>query len=174
MPDTYSTKKITDLTEKSDSDDTDLYVLGNQGTATMRKITFANIATKIRDKLTSLTFSSLNTSTKTLPGAINELNGRVAVSPFLTESTLIPNSTDLDTLTRGAYHSNSASKTQSLSHLPSGMTNMGFRMFVMDHGYSSENYALQIILCNASIYVRQKQANGTYASWRRVNDTILS
>lgn len=78
MADTYSVKKITDLTTKTTTDDTDLYVLGNQGTATMRKITFANLAAKIRDKLTSLTFSALNTSNKTLPGAINELNSNMS------------------------------------------------------------------------------------------------
>lgn len=37
-------------------------------------VSFANLATYIRDKLNSLTFSSLNTSSKTLPGAVNELN----------------------------------------------------------------------------------------------------
>ena len=74
MAETYNVMKITELAEKQSSDDTDLFSIGNQGTATMRKITFATIAAAIRDKLTSLTYSSLNTSNKTLPGAINELN----------------------------------------------------------------------------------------------------
>lgn len=74
MADSYNVKKITELAAKSASDDTDLYVVGNQGTATMRKISFATIAAAVRDKLTSLTFPSLNTSNKTLPGAVNELN----------------------------------------------------------------------------------------------------
>lgn len=79
MPDQYSAKKITELTTKTVSDDTDLYVLGNEGTATMRKITFATIAAAVRDKLTTLTFSSLNTTNKTLPGAVNELNSNKTV-----------------------------------------------------------------------------------------------
>lgn len=40
-------------------------------------VSFANLATYIRDKLNSLTFSTLNTSNKTLPGAINELNNKL-------------------------------------------------------------------------------------------------
>lgn len=76
MADSYNVKKITELAAKSASDDTDLYVVGNQGTATMRKISFATIAAAVRDKLTSLTFPSLNTSNKTLPGAVNELNSK--------------------------------------------------------------------------------------------------
>ena len=78
MADSYNVKKITELAAKSASDDTDLYVVGNQGTATMRKISFATIAAAVRDKLTSLTFPSLNTSNKTLPGAVNELNSKLS------------------------------------------------------------------------------------------------
>ena len=70
----YSVKKITDLTTNPSTNDSDLYVLGNQGTATMRKITFSTIASAILNKLTSFTFNSLTTSSKNLPGAVNELN----------------------------------------------------------------------------------------------------
>lgn len=43
-------------------------------------VSFANLVTYIRDKLTSLTFSALNTSNKTLTGAINELNNNLSIS----------------------------------------------------------------------------------------------
>lgn len=50
-------------------------------------VSFANLATYIRDKLNSLTFSSLNTSSKTLPGAINELNtNKIMVNSVLSDS----------------------------------------------------------------------------------------
>lgn len=74
MSDNYSVKKITELTAKTSADDSDIYVLGNAGSATMRRITFANLASAIKEKLKTLTVSTLNTSNKTLPGAINELN----------------------------------------------------------------------------------------------------
>lgn len=47
-------------------------------------VSFANLATYIRDKLNSLTFSALNTSNKTLPGAINELNNKMPFSVTFT------------------------------------------------------------------------------------------
>lgn len=74
----YSVKKITDLTTNPSTNDSDLYVLGNQGTATMRKITFSTIASAILNKLTSFTFNSLTTSSKNLPGAVNELNTKTS------------------------------------------------------------------------------------------------
>ena len=77
MADTYTGKKITEITENTSGADTDLMVVGNRGTAVMRRFTLANLAAYIRDKLTSLTFSALNTSNKTLPGAINELNNKL-------------------------------------------------------------------------------------------------
>ena len=77
MSDNYSVKKITELTAKTSADDSDIYVLGNAGSATMRRITFANLASAIKEKLKTLTVSTLNTSNKTLPGAINELNSRI-------------------------------------------------------------------------------------------------
>ena len=85
----YSVKKITDLTTNPSTNDSDLYVLGNQGTATMRKITFSTIASAILNKLTSFTFNSLTTSSKNLPGAVNELNtnsGGSVVTRSLTAS----------------------------------------------------------------------------------------
>lgn len=42
-----ASKKITDLAAKTTPDNTDLFVVGNAGTATMRKLTFANLKAKI-------------------------------------------------------------------------------------------------------------------------------
>ena len=73
MVDKLDNTFITGLDESASGDDTDLLAVGYRGASTLRKFSFANLATYIRDKLTSLTFSSLNTSNKTLPGAINEV-----------------------------------------------------------------------------------------------------
>ena len=47
---------------------------GTQGT---RKISFNNLSGKTLDKLTSKEFSDLNTASKNIPGAVNELNARI-------------------------------------------------------------------------------------------------
>lgn len=78
MTDKLDDTFITGLDESASGDDTDLLAVGYRGTSTLRKFSLANLATYIRDKLTSLTFSVLNTSNKTLPGAINELDTSTA------------------------------------------------------------------------------------------------
>lgn len=54
MSDSYSVKKITELTEVTTSNDADLFVLGNEGTANMRKVTFANLANWVKVKIGAL------------------------------------------------------------------------------------------------------------------------
>lgn len=99
MADAYTGKKITEITENTSGDDTDLMVVGNRGTSVMRRFTFANLAAYIRDKLTSLTFSSLNTSSKTLPGAINEVNNKLVKRMTATATTSANGTINLTTLT---------------------------------------------------------------------------
>lgn len=77
MSDTYTSKKVTDLTENTSVSDTDLMLVGNAGTANLRRITFANVAAKIKEKIASWAYDTLNTTNKTLPGAINELNTNI-------------------------------------------------------------------------------------------------
>ena len=78
MADSYAGKVITALTEKTAAEDTDLFVVGDRGTATMKRFSFSALLSTIQEKLGTLTFPSLTTSTKTLPGAINELNSGLA------------------------------------------------------------------------------------------------
>lgn len=67
MPETtYQVKKITELSENVAANDTDLYVIGNNGTATMRKVTFANLANWVKAKVNALTTSDVvNNATST-------------------------------------------------------------------------------------------------------------
>lgn len=66
-------KKITDFTEKSTISDSDLMLAGNEGTASLRKITWGNISESIKNKLSTWIFNGLNTADKTLVGSINEI-----------------------------------------------------------------------------------------------------
>lgn len=73
-----STKKITDFTEKTSVEESDLFLAGNQGTSSLRKLTFSNILNGIKNKFTSWTFNGLNTTDKTLVGAVNEVNDNIS------------------------------------------------------------------------------------------------
>ena len=99
MVDKLDNTFITGLDESASGDDTDLLAVGYRGASTLRKFSFANLATYIRDKLTSLTFSSLNTSSKTLPGAINELNNKQLKRMMTTATTSAKGTINLTTLT---------------------------------------------------------------------------
>ena len=158
MADSYNVKKITELAAKSASDDTDLYVVGNQGTATMRKISFATIAAAVRDKLTSLTFPSLNTSNKTLPGAINELNSNIGK---LDASSAYAGNQNPDNYTvTGAYHIGLASGSS-----PTGTAIYGI-LIVWAH---SGTIAQIFIRNTGRTYIRAKADTGSaWIAWNLV------
>ena len=78
MADTIITKKVTDLTENTAVSDEDLFLVGNAGTAALRKVKWSSIFSKINElikaKVLEWTFENLRTTDKTLVGAVNELN----------------------------------------------------------------------------------------------------
>lgn len=76
MADTITTKKVTDLTENSAPADEDLILVGNAGTAVLRKIKWSNILAAIKTKIASWAFDTLTTTDKTILGALNELNSK--------------------------------------------------------------------------------------------------
>ena len=75
------TKTVTDLTEKTTPADTDLFMAGNAGTATLKKLKWSSMLAAIKTKIAEWTFQTLNTSDKTIPGALNELNNKTFTSP---------------------------------------------------------------------------------------------
>lgn len=82
MADTIITKKVTDLTENTAVSDEDLFLVGNAGTAALRKVKWSNIFSKINElikaKVLEWTFENLGTTNKTIPGAIEELNTNIS------------------------------------------------------------------------------------------------
>ena len=76
----YSKKKITDLTEKTAPSDSDLFVAGNNGTATMRKMSFTNIVSGIIGKLTGAVSSILTSNLTASRALISNSSGKVAAS----------------------------------------------------------------------------------------------
>lgn len=71
------TKRVTDLAEKTSPADEDLFMAGDAGTATLKKFKWSSLLEAIKTKIASWTFQTLNTSDKTIPGALNELNNNM-------------------------------------------------------------------------------------------------
>ncbi len=70
-----ATRKIADLTQATTASDADLMVI--QDTSKTKKITFATLLTGIKSKLGVGTAANLNTTSKELVGAINEINTNI-------------------------------------------------------------------------------------------------
>ena len=72
------TKKITELEENTTIDDADILMAGDKGTNALKRFTIGAFLTAIKAKLAAWTFDTLQTTSKTLPGAVNELNSKSA------------------------------------------------------------------------------------------------
>lgn len=73
------TKKITELEENTTIDDADILMAGDKGTNALKRFTIGAFLTAIKAKLAAWTFDTLQTTSKTLPGAVNELNSKTIV-----------------------------------------------------------------------------------------------
>ena len=73
-----TTKTVVELDEKTTPVDADLFMAGDAGTAALKKFKWSNLLAAIKTKLAAWTFNTLTTNDKTLPGALNELNSKLA------------------------------------------------------------------------------------------------
>ena len=78
--DMITTKTVVDLAEKTSPVDTDLFMAGDAGTASLKKFKWSSLLSAIKMKIASWTFETLSTSDKTIPGALNELNNNSTYS----------------------------------------------------------------------------------------------
>lgn len=69
--------QYTDYTEKTEPVDTDLALIYDTPAKVNKKFTFGNLWKWIAKKIVSEGISQLETTNKTIPGAINELNKRI-------------------------------------------------------------------------------------------------
>ncbi len=132
MADQFRYKLMTDLTAKDAPSDTDLVAVGNNGSSALRKLTFASIANAIKTKLASWTFSNLTTSSKTLPGAVNELNSKIAPVIALTYDSSI---------SRFVPPSGTAKLANAQLTFVARNTNTG-AIYVLYYIYSDNNFAV--------------------------------
>ena len=71
--------KFTDYTEKTEPVDTDLALIYDTPAKVNKKFTFGNLWKWIAKKIVSDGISQLDTTNKTIPGAINELNSKTRI-----------------------------------------------------------------------------------------------
>lgn len=71
--------KFTDYTEKTEPVDTDLALIYDTPAKVNKKFTFGNLWKWIAKKIVSEGISQLDTTNKTIPGAINELNSNIYI-----------------------------------------------------------------------------------------------
>lgn len=71
--------KFTDYTEKTEPVDTDLALIYDTPAKANKKFTFGNLWKWIAKKIVSEGISQLETTNKTIPGAINELNSKTVI-----------------------------------------------------------------------------------------------
>ena len=71
--------KFTDYTEKTEPVDTDLALIYDTPAKVNKKFTFGNLWKWIAKKIVSEGISQLDTTNKTIPGAINELNSKIYI-----------------------------------------------------------------------------------------------
>lgn len=75
--------KFTDYTEKTEPVDTDLALIYDTPAKVNKKFTFGNLWKWIAKKIVSEGISQLETTNKTIPGAINELNSNKLFNDYL-------------------------------------------------------------------------------------------
>lgn len=75
--------KFTDYTEKTEPVDTDLALIYDTPAKVNKKFTFGNLWKWIAKKIVSEGISQLETTNKTIPGAINELNSNQVFNNLL-------------------------------------------------------------------------------------------
>lgn len=77
---------FTNYTEKTEPVDTDLVLIYDTPAKVNKKFTFGNLWKWIAKKIVSEGISQLETTNKTIPGAINELNSNLPGIEFLTRT----------------------------------------------------------------------------------------
>lgn len=167
LAETIETKKVTDLTEKTSPVDADLFTVGDDGTATLKKIKWSNLLTAIKKKIAEWTFDTLNTTDKTLPGGLNELRK----SAYRIDNNLYSlGAVDLnsDTFWEPGLWKCPTSNAGNVQNIP--VTGKSFKLIVE----SVAGETMQTLKYrDGRIYCRTKFSDGTINDWREVtNDTL--
>ena len=134
------------------------------GAAEEYQIDYDQLASAILDKLSTKQYSELDTTAKTVLGALDELNGKNAFIGIVLNS-----GDDLnDYKTPGIYRSTSSAMTKTLKNIPE-IFEAGFAMIVF---YMSNQSNLQIIFSINNIYIRGSNSSG-WNNWYKCNISAI-
>lgn len=127
----------------------------------------ATMNTNFASLSNNVSISQLQTTAKTLVGALNELNGKSKTDPYAIGK-LIETNTDLnDLVSPGVYTSIMSSVSQTLKNAP--YSNAGFRLEVKEITTSSGNSVFQIAYkANDNVIHIRNQLNLVWKDWTQL------
>lgn len=136
---------------------TDSVLIANRNTNEGKIIDYELLAAKILEKLASKTFSTLTTTSKIIPGAINELD------------------TDVGVLNNLLYLSPYLGTLSDLNVSVSNLYDAGYKVAFSDHGTGATNipvankggYTMTLIFYNGSQAVQVEFGQGELGIWMR-------
>lgn len=140
--------KFTDYTEKKEPVDTDLALIYDTPAKVNKKFTFGNLWKWIAKKIVSEGISQLETTNKTIPGAINELNSKM----FSNNTTVITSGDNIDELKIGIYFLN-------------GITILGTDRYGILLNFSSINGAVRCQIIYTTKNIRITRSYGGSTGW---------
>lgn len=167
MADVYVNALTTISTEPAT---TDSIVVVNRNTNEGQIIDYELLADKILDKLTSKTYSGLDTTSKILVGAINEVR---TTGKRLLPVTVIPENSNLDSLTTpGEYYCGSNASAATIVNSP---TSNAFRLTV-ETSLAGTTYLRQTLhgYVDNIEYTRYSTNSGsTWSAWAKPDDAVV-
>lgn len=140
--------KFTDYTEKTEPVDTDLALIYDTPAKVNKKFTFGNLWKWIAKKIVSEGISQLETTNKTIPGAINELNSKM----FSNNTTSVNTGDNIDDLKIGIYFFN-------------GITILGTDRYGILLNFSSINGAVRCQIIYTTKNIRITRSYGGSTGW---------
>lgn len=140
--------KFIDYTEKTEPVDTDLALIYDTPAKVNKKFTFGNLWKWIAKKIVSEGISQLDTTNKTIPGAINELNSKM----FSNNTTSVNTGDNIDNLKIGIYFSN-------------GITILGTDRYGILLNFSSIDGAVRCQIIYTTKNIRITRSYGGSTGW---------
>ena len=156
--------KFIDYTEKTEPVDTDLALIYDTPAKVNKKFTFGNLWKWIAKKIVSEGISQLETTNKTIPGAINELN-----SNRLRSSENIASASDLaeDVLIKCEEGEIRLFTIQSTVSIDQGSPDSKGGFLLVYQSKSGREYGIIVLFSYANaIWMKTKSA--TWSEWKKI------
>lgn len=165
--------KFDDYTQKNTPEDNDITLILDKTANVNKKTPFSGIWTWIVNKMTNAVIQNLQTSNKTMIGAINELNSNIDSAAY-EKGTRIPRDSNLNNYTDpGAYYVENSSDASTIQNYPAGVS-VGCRIEVRVSGASWIHQRLYPNN-NSDVYDRFTDSSYTFNTpWYRIQSTSVN